>query len=219
MKQNRETSLRMTPGRRQGLMVLTVIVWTLAILGSFMRRQFAAKSSVTVNLETHPLHVKVAINGQKYAEGAYVETPLLLSLAPGKSRIRISREGYIPHVVTVDGLAGAEYKMDDVVLQKSPEANFKRLAINVQPPQRVLFVEIDDGVVRGETPLVVDDLVPTKPHSLTVYPAWPAKEPAVRCQLPVPLAALNGESHSVRVKVKSSGSLSFIGCKREHSGR
>lgn len=208
-----------TARRRFLLMGLTAVVWTCAIGGSFVRYRLAASSGISLELATTPRFVRLALGKEPYAAGAYVETPLKLVVPPGRTRIKISRDGYIAHVVSIEGEVGDLYKMDDVVLQKKDTTGYARLAIQAPTAERPLFVEVDDGFARGETPLIVDDVLASRPHSITVYPNWPVKEPQVRCFIASPLNFVPSELHLVKLKVKKSGKILFDGCVRDKARR
>jgi len=206
-------------GRRRWLVAATVLVWIGAISTSFVRYRLAAQGHVTLMLATTPTAIRLSLNGQKYADGSYVETPLKIPLIAGKTRIKIFRDGYVPHIVSVEGEIGDTYRMDGVVLQKIPDADFGRLAIQAPAAARGLFVEVDDGFARGELPLIVEDLAPTRPHSLLVYPNWPGKSAMVRCQVPSRQPAKADEPQIVKIRQNKKGRLFFDGCQAEKSPR
>ena len=210
-----EYKLRSIRGRRRWLVAATVIVWICAISASFVRFRLAAQGHVTVVLSTMPNTIRLTLNGQKYADGAYVETPVKIPVAPGKNRFKIFRDGYVPHIVSVEGEAGDTYRMEGVTLQKKPDTNFGRLAVEAAAVGRGLFAEIDDGFARGELPLIIDDLVPTKPHSLVVYPNWPEKTGLARCQVPSKSLAKLDDPQIVKVRLGKKGRLMLQGCLAE----
>ena len=206
-------------GRSPWLSGATIIVWMLAISLSLVRYRLAAQSPVTLVIATTPETIRLTINGEKYADGAYIETPINVPVSPGKTRVKIYRDGYVPHLVSVEGESGDVFRMEGVFLQKNPDMDFTRLAIQSSASEKGLFAEIDDGFARGELPLVVNDLSPTKPHSLTLYPNWPDKSGSQRCRIPSRQLAKVEEPLVIKVRQNKKRRINFQGCQVDKGSR
>lgn len=211
--------LRYLLGRRPWLIGATIIVWMLATFVSLVRYRLAAQSHVTLVISTTPQAIRLTLNGEKYADGAYVETPLKVPVSPGKTRVKIFRDGYVPHLVSVEGESGDIFRMEGIFLQKNPDLVFSRLSVQSLASVGGLFADIDDGFARGELPLVVNDLSPSKPHSLVVYPNWPDKTGSQRCQIPSRQLAKVDEPHVIKVRQNKRRRIIFKGCQVDKESR
>jgi hypothetical protein len=197
--------------RRSVLITLTAFVWAAALSASFGRFKFAARAPIVVNLATRPEAVKVLVDGKKLFEGRYVKTPVKLEIAPGKRRLKIMREGYVAHVVSIEGQAGEEFKMEDVVMARQANAALVDVSVESQGSDQ-LYVEIDEGLASGQTPLEADDLMAGHEHVLAIYPKWPETEPRIRCRFNPP-AQPNGDEYVIKIRQKGIGVIA-TGCDR-----
>ena len=186
--------------RRVLLMTVTALVWVAALVNSTYKFRLAAKAAVMVSLTTKPDTVVVTVDGERQFEGGYVVTPLKLGVPPGKHKIKMARDGYIAHVVTVEGDNGEQFKMDDVVLQKNPDIAFAH--VTVEGPVPAVYAEIDDGLVRGETPLSTSDVTLGSEHRLTIYPRGKADlDVKWTCRFTPPIDVAD---YAIRVKTKGN---------------
>jgi hypothetical protein len=184
-----------------------------------VRYRLAAQSHVTLVISTTPQAIRLTLNGEKYADGAYIETPIKVPVSPGKTRVKIFRDGYVPHLVSVEGESGDIFRMEGIFLQKNPEMVFSRLAIQSLASEGGLFAEIDDGFARGELPFVVNDLAPSKAHSLVVYPNWPDKSGSQRCEISSRQLAKVDEPHVIKVRRNKKRRINFMGCQVDKGSR
>jgi hypothetical protein len=206
------------------LMFVTALVWIAAIATSAGKFKLAAKGPITIELATRPTSVKVTINGEKQSDGMYIETPKLMKIAGGVNRIKISREGYISTIFTVDAISGETVNMNEVVLQRNPELQFQPLEIAHDEQSDPIYVSVANGLMSGDTPLLADDAVKGSTYVITAFPAWPAREPNVRCRLKMPLEEATDDeqenikhsSYKVTIKRvrKNPQQLVFKGCDR-----
>jgi hypothetical protein len=204
------------------LMIVTALVWVAAIATSVGKFRLAAKAPVSVTLSTKPSSVRVLVNGQKQFDGAYVETPRQLTLAPGKSNIKISREGYISAAFSVDAIGGESINMTDVVLQKNADLQFQPLEVLTPEEDEPVYISLNNGFVTGETPVGTSDPVIGSTYILTAYPNWPDQEGSQRCRVRLPGGKSGDEAESVlktdvhrvmiRRSAKNPGQLLFRGC-------
>jgi hypothetical protein len=176
-----------SPATKQALILLTFAVWAAAVVVKVNGIKLTARAPVTIQLATKPSSVRVTVDGEKQAGGAYLQTPTSLTTPPGRHRLKISRDGYVAHVMTVEGDPGEAFKMEDIVLQALPEARFVTVEVQVQAALP-MYVEIDEGHDAGQAPLTSEDLEEGKPHTLVVYPAWPEREPRFTCKFTPPAA-------------------------------
>ncbi len=190
--------------RRTLLISATVFVWVTAGAASVWRFKLAAKPPLTISLGTSPRSVRITVDGEKQFDGLYVETPVKVSMPPGRHKLKISRDGFIAHLVSVEGDSGETFRMEDVVLQRNGNFAFATIDISTQAGEPPVHVEIDDGLASGDTPLVASELTADQTHILSVYPKWPDKDLRFRCRF-TPPAAGDEESPSVHVRLRVRG--------------
>jgi len=206
------------------LIIVTALVWIAAIATSAGKFKLAAKGPITIELATRPTSVKVTINGEKQFDGMYVETPRQMKIAGGVNRIKISREGYISSLFTVDAVSGETVNMNEVVLQKNQDLKFQSLEISHDDQTAPIYVSVANGLLAGETPISTDDAINGSTYIITAFPAWPAREPNVRCRVKMPPRDTNDEesdflktsAYKVLIKKSRRGTqqLNFKGCDR-----
>jgi hypothetical protein len=200
--------------RRQALALAAAGVWAAAVITSVGRFKLAARPPMLIALQTEPSAVRLTLDGERLEGGAYVDTPVKLPLNPGQHRLKIARDGYIAHVVSVSGISGKVYNMDSVVLQRHPEAAFTAvevLPMDLKTP--ALHVDLDDGLAKGDIPFATNELTADQEHVLSVYPAWPETEPSFRCKFTPPPSEA-GEPHRIKVGLSANGSVRTQGCER-----
>lgn len=207
--------------RKQLLIIITALVWIAAIATSAGKVRLAARAPINVTLGTKPTTVRVHINNEKQFDGAYIETPRTMLLNPGRNHVRISRDGYISAVFTVDALAGEIINMTDVVLQKNAELSFHPLEIITHDNDEPVYVSINQGWVTGETPLMTSDTVSGGQYMLIAYPDWPEQTGAQRCRVRIPAAKaddtssiLRSDAHRITIRRsnRNAQTLLFRGC-------
>ncbi len=198
--------------RRVALITLTTLVWGAALTNSFYKFKLSAKSGISVSLTTKPEHVRVSVDSERQFDGAYVQTPVKIAVPPGRHRIKVARDGYVAHVVTVEGDSGDVFKMDDVVLQKNPDLIFARVIVEAtyEGIEARAFVEIDEGLVRGETPLTTHELTLGSEHSLLVYPKGKDVDVKFRCRF-TPPGEMDGAEHAIKIKI-TRDAVKATGC-------
>lgn len=205
------------------LMWVTAVVWLAAIATSAGKFKLSSKSVVSISLIAKPSAVKIIINNEKRFDGSYVETPQLLKIPPGKNKVKVSREGYISAVFTVDAAPGETISMNDVVLQKNPELQFQTLEITSGEDEEPVYASLNNGFITGETPITTLDAVAGSSYIMTAYPSWPEKESAVRCRIKIPAAKKRQDEASsvlksdvlqvsIRRSHRNASQLSFKGC-------
>ena len=208
---------------KTALIVVTILVWAAAIATSAGKFKLAAKTPVSISLNTKPSSVKITINNEKQFDGMYADTPRQLKISPGVSKVKVSREGYISAIFSVDAAPGETINMNDVVLQRNTDLTFQTIEITTDETDDPIFISINNGFISGETPITSDDTVSGSSYVLTAYPSWPQKESSSRCRIKIP-AQRQGEndqgsvlrSDVLRVAIKRSTKnpqhLNFKGC-------
>lgn len=169
------------------MQILAAMVWAAVLAASVGRFKLAAKPGLRVILKTEPAPVHIVIDNQKYGDknGRYTLTPITIDLPPGKHRLKIARDGYIAHIVSVEGDSAEVIKMDEVVLERTPGVMLGTIQIGVKGEQPEMFIEIDDGFLVGPTPFAASDLSLETPHTLSVFPAWPDRTQEHRCRFKI----------------------------------
>ncbi len=200
---------------RNVLMTVTAFVWVAAISASVGRFKLAAKTPLTISLSTQPENVRLHVDGERQFGGAYVATPVKVNLRPGRRKLRISRDGYAPHVVAIEGDAGENFRMDEVVLKKDKPDSFAM--VEIIRDGAAVHVDIDDGLAQGETPFTTADLSGNTTHTLAAYSAWPDKEPVFRCRFKT-VPHRDGEPpQRIKLKSKAGTVRSATGCQKTAS--
>lgn len=172
--------------RKKLLILVTALVWVAAIATSAGKFKLAARGPITIELATRPTSVKVTINNENQFDGMYIETPKQFKIAGGLNKIKISREGYISNLFTVDAVSGETVITSEVLLQRNPELNFQPLEISHDDHSEPVYISVANGLLTGETPVSTDDAIQGSTYVITAYPAWPAKDPFVRCRVKIP---------------------------------
>lgn len=188
------------------LVCITAGVWALALSASAYKFKLHARGSLKINLTTDPKTVRVSVDGEPTP--GMIDTPQTLTLSGGKHRLKVSREGFIAHLVTVEGDGGETFHMDDVVLQRSGEPPLGQVDVSFSDNES--HYEIDDGLVKGETTASIPLLTVGEAHVLSLFPRWPEKEPKIRCRF---LISSDQEPHQIKVKLMA-GRAKFQGCER-----
>lgn len=160
---------------------MTVAVWTAAISNLALHKRFASKSSVRIQLTTEPRSVRILVKGEKTIPTGHIETPTTLNLTPGRRRIRIARDGYRAHDMTIEGEAGDQINLGQIVLERDPALNLGKLAIRIEGGS--VWYELNDGLVNGDQNLELDDLVIGTEHVLSVALVNEPGAPRQRCRI------------------------------------
>lgn len=208
-------SSRRDTTRRVPLIILTIIVWTLAIMvAEAGRMKLASRAPTTVNLTTWPPAVRIAVDGEKQHGGAYVVTPTKLTLTPGEHKLTLSRDGYFAQSSTINDTSGRTYDMANVVLQRDAAMSFAAVEIETAPGDAPVAFQIDDGFTAGETPALIDDLLADQPHVLTLSAAdQGAKSAPFRCRFAAPVPEPGQPSYLIKIKAQG-GSFKVTNCTR-----
>ena len=204
--------------RRSLLITVTAFVWAAALAASFGRFKLAARPPVTIALATKPPAVKITIDGERQFEGIYTDTPIKLAIPPGRHKLKISRDGYVAHLVTVEADSGETFHMEDVVLQKNANFIFASVDVDGSPGDPAAHVDIDDGLIKGDTPLSTHELIAEGIHNLTVYPNWPDQEVKFRCKFTPEAPDQEGNPYHIKLKVRA-GRVRAVGCEKVKGGK
>jgi len=199
---------------REPLVWITICVWTTVGILGVTRFKFAARlAPITIQLESQPRAIRLSVDNERYANGAYVDTPIKLQFKAGRHQIKIARDGFVAHIVTIEGQGGDFFRMDNVVLAHSPTTPMA--SVQVVADDGPTNFDIDDGLVHGETPSVATEITADQVHQLTLYPQWPNKDQRQRCRFtPVIEPGGDGTPFKLRVRLKN-GRFKVTGC--DHS--
>ena len=121
------------------------------------------ESKLSLKISTDPKSVLISINGRRVHSG-YTRTPKKVSLKPGNYQLEISRPGYKSEKVKVRGKSGGARSLPKVFLKKLK--NSRLVPIRIIAPDKKLFVNVDDGLFRGGTPLKAE-LLSGERHSIS----------------------------------------------------
>lgn len=192
---------------------MTALVWA-AALGFALagRYRLAARAPTEVTLTTWPPAVRISIDGEKQFAGSYVLTPVKLQLAAGRHRLSLSRDGYYAQTSEIEDVTGRKIDMNNVVLQRSTDQIFTPVEIEVAESESPVQVDVDDGFVSGETPLVLDDLLADAPHVLSIRTTVADKSTTIfRCRFTPPAPEPEAPPFKIRIKVAGT-SYKATGC-------
>lgn len=138
---------------------------------------------MTLILQTMPASVKINIDGRDYDGGVYKQTPVRIPLTPGEHRIKMSRSGYQPETIDIDGAPGSTFREEKIVLRRAAKVQWQNVKITVNPVHLRLPISIDDNFIVGDAPVVVTDLEANRAHSLIFYvPRDRDRGPGYKCQ-------------------------------------
>ena len=149
--------------RHDGKMILLGLIAIIAVAGFFGYKQLVNDQKLHLKINSEPESILISINGKKIHTG-YTKTPAKISLKPGNYQIEFSRPGYQREVMKVRGKSGGTKSLAKVFLKRSPHSNL--VPVRIIAPERKLFINIDNGLFRGATPMRVE-LTPGAKHSIT----------------------------------------------------
>ncbi|SME93979.1 serine/threonine-protein kinase [Pseudobacteriovorax antillogorgiicola] len=149
--------------RRDGRMILLSLVAIIGVAIFFLTQNNPGDQKLHLKISTEPESILIAINGKKIHNG-YTKTPAKISLKPGNYQIEFSRPGYQREVVKVRGKSGGTRNLQKVFLKRQAHSNL--VPVKIIAPERKLFINIDNGLFRGATPMRVE-LTPGAKHSIT----------------------------------------------------
>jgi hypothetical protein len=195
------------------LQLLTAAVWAAVVVAGVGRFKLAARPPLKVDLKTTPPQVRVTLDGRKLFDGTYVATPVGLEMPPGKHRLKIARDGYIAHAVSVEGDSADVVKMDDVMLERAPGYPVGQVDLRVRAGDPEVYLEVDDGFLAGQTPIEAEDLQADAPHTVAVYPAWPERDEQYRCRFIAPPSDA-AEPLAVDVTLKNGRVTAVSNCQK-----
>lgn len=144
-------------------MILLLVGMLVGVL-YFNRDELVIDKKLQIDLRTSPEVITLKVNGVKIYDGAYVKSPVKLRLAPGAYEMDISRPGYQKEVIRFQGDAGEVLKPEKIFLKKLPHALL--YPVRLLSSGAKVFVDIDNGLFEGETPLLVE-LTPGTTHFVT----------------------------------------------------
>ena len=172
-----------------------------------------ARTSATLNIETEPMRVRITIDSDKAEGGAYIDTPTQITLHPGRHKLKIARDGFVTQQLTIDAESGDALNLDDIMLVRM--AGVALGSAEITSEDTPLNCEIDDGFVRGITPMTAPDLQAGQVHQVTCFPKWPGHEGAVKCKF---TPTVTGDIAVTHLKLKNkNGKLKISGCDRRIS--
>jgi len=144
-------------------MILLLVGMLVGVL-YFNRDELVIDKKLQIDLRTSPEVITLKVNGVKIYDGAYVKSPVKLRLGPGAYEMEISRPGYQKEVIRFQGDAGETLKPEKIFLKKLPHAQL--FPVRLLSSGSKVFVDIDNGLFEGETPLLVE-LTPGTSHFVT----------------------------------------------------
>ena len=179
---------------------------------SWQKVDLAARAPYVISIKTIPDVVRIKVDHKKWELGKFIKTPITLEVAPGRRKVKISRPGYVAQIMNVEGDAGDRIRMEDIVLEQSPDMEFKPVSITSGDKGKTFHYQLDRGLYEGEIPTRLEDLDPSATHRLVIYPAWPEKEPQFACRFKLDDPEL--ELKEIKVRLTKNGDIRFKGCRK-----
>ncbi len=149
--------------RSKAPLVLLLVGMLVGVL-YFNRDELIIDKKLQIDLRSSPEVITLKVNGVKIYDGAFVKSPVKLRLSPGAYELEISRPGYQREVIRFQGDAGETLKPEKIFLKKLPHAQL--FPVRLLSSGNKVFVDIDNGLFEGETPLTVE-LTPNTSHYVT----------------------------------------------------
>ena len=166
-------------GSNRFMMFLLMIL--LVFGGYWFAKNFILVKKLQIKVVTKPDTVALSINGKRVNDG-YTKTPAKLSLKPGQYTIEFNRPGYLRETLRVRGKAGDLKELPRVSLRKNPAE--KLTQVRIIAPDEKIYVNVDNGLYRGPTPLRVALEANTK-HSI-LFNANDAQKKVLKCSFRLP---------------------------------
>jgi hypothetical protein len=166
----------------------------------FNRDELVIDKKLQLDLRTSPEVITLKVNGVKIYDGAYVKSPVKMRLAPGAYEMEISRPGYQKEVIRFKGDAGEVLKPEKIFLKKLPHAML--YPVRLLSSGGKVFVDIDNGLFEGETPLLVE-LTPGTAHFVTFRAVDESAQ--YKCEFRVDRAPKTGVPATLVITPSSSG--------------
>lgn len=168
---------RKNPKQKKREAQLISFILLLGVIGLiFLIRHKSESSKLQIKIHTVPESVLLSINGKRIHNG-FTKTPAKISLKPDNYQISLSRPGYQREVIKVKGKNGGFKVVPKVYLRKA--ANTQLTKVRIVSPNKKIFVNVDNGLYRGTTPLKVE-LSPNSKHSITFHAGEKGKK-ALKC--------------------------------------
>lgn len=196
------------------LIAITATVWTLALVIQSQKINPLSKTDLNISLKTLPNTVRITIDKDAFNLGDYVDTPVIIPVKPGRHKIKIARDGFTFQTLIAEGAAGDYVTFNDIELQRRPGIDFRPIEIVGDSLSSPYFVEVDQGLARGFTPLTSSDIPAAGTHIVEVFPQWPQKNGRGRCSYTTSnTQKMNTPQNPVRIEIKRQGTkLKLMGC-------
>ncbi len=166
----------------------------LAFGGYWFAKKYILDQKLHLKLEAEPDSVLISINGKKIHDG-FTKTPAKLTLKPGTYSLELSRPGYQREIIRIKGRPGEVKAIPKVTLKKLIQSNL--VPIRVLSPDKKLFINVDNGLYRGTTPMRIE-LTPGSKHSIT-FNAGDKQRRVLKCTFKA-TPPLNGKSLTVLIR-------------------
>ena len=165
-RSKRSRSKRQKPALLLAIVAVSVLVVAIAYIIKTSILQVPIGNFLQLKLDVTPSVVKLIIDGKKYRDGRYLQTPITLKSKKGKHRVRIFRQGYKPRSFYYQGKEGQTFEKT-VVLE--PATRFSTVKIISQNKRQKYLLDVNDGFFRGESPALIPDLAYYKRHVVKIF--------------------------------------------------
>lgn len=160
--------------------VMGVAILTLAVFIAKNKTSLRVSTGnfLQLRLDTTPSTVKISINGRKYQNGQYLQTPLTLKSKPGRHIVKIFRQGYKVRKFEYQGRKG---QLIEKTLVLDSATHFSPVRIVSSNKHKKYLLDVNSGFFRGNSPALIPDLAFNKRHTVKVLPKGRSRKSSFTC--------------------------------------
>ena len=160
-------NLRKPQNKHLLLVVANALIWTVNGLIQTKKIVLPARGGVPAVVNASPTRVQVRVDGNATQDGAFLQTPTQIRIAPGQHKITISRPGYITQTFSVVVNMGDSPRFDATLEQSSDVHHTFEVTSDDDGLEGQIQAAVDGGLAAGPLPLSLDDIVNGK-HTLEI---------------------------------------------------
>lgn len=155
--------------KKPALLLAIVVVSMLTVAIIYIAKRSGLNAPIgnylQLKLDVTPSVVKLTIDGKKYRDGRYLQTPITLKSRAGRHSVKIFRQGYKQRRFFYQGKKGQTFEKTVVL---DPATRFSPVRIVSQNKRQKYLLDVNSGFFRGESPALIPDLAYYKRHSVRI---------------------------------------------------
>lgn len=164
-RSRRSRSKRKKPALLLAIVAVSLLAVAIIYIAKKSFLQVPIGNFLQLKLDVTPSVVKITIDGKKYRDGRYLQTPITLKSRSGNHVVKIFRQGYKQQRFSYQGKKGQTFEKT-VVLE--PATRFSPVKIVSQNKRQKYLLNVNDGFFRGESPAIIPDLAYYKRHIVKI---------------------------------------------------